>query len=170
MGTWSDGGEWVADLPRSVVRAHNLLHRATGVVVRDSAGRLLVHRRTDTKDVYPGRWDCSAGGVVLAGEDPVDAAVRELAEEVGVSGVALVPLGRRRYEDEVTRYDAWLFETTYDGPVRPQAEEVDWLGWLTPAEVAELLADPLRPFVPDARALLAPWWPHLLGAAARHAP
>ncbi len=163
MSTWSGDGAWLADVPRSEVRARNLLHRATGVVVRDPNGRLLVHRRTDTKDVFPGRWDCAAGGVVLAGEEPVDAAVRELAEEVGVRGVPLTSLGVGRYEDDVTRYDAWLFEVTWDGPVRGQAEEAAWLGWMAPAEVAALLADPARPFVPDTRALLGPWWPWLLG-------
>lgn len=166
VGTWSDDGEWVADVPRSRMRAQNLLHRATGVVVRDRAGRLLVHQRTHTKDVYPGLWDCCAGGVVLAGEDPVNAAVRELAEEVGIEGVLLEPLGRARYEDDVTRYDAHLFTATWEGPVRPQPEEVAWLGWMSPVEVAALLADPRRPFVPDTRELLGPWWPGLLGQEA----
>lgn len=164
VGTWSDDGTWLADVPRERVRAHNLLHRATGVVVRDPSGRLLVHRRTQTKDVYPGLWDCCAGGVVQAGEDPRDAAARELAEEVGVTGVPLEPLGRARYEDDVTRYDAFLFAATWDGPVRAQPEEVAWLGWMAPVEVADLLADPQRPFVPDTRALLASWWPRFLGA------
>src|SRR5262245_46992820 len=67
--------------PRSVMRRDNLRHSATGVLVRNPAGDIYVHRRTPTKDVYPGRYDFSAGGVVAAGEDPYDAVVRELAEE-----------------------------------------------------------------------------------------
>ena len=31
-------------------------------------GRLLVHRRSDDKDLWPGRWDLAVGGVVAAGE------------------------------------------------------------------------------------------------------
>ena len=48
-------------------------------------GRLLVHRRADDKDVWPGRWDLAVGGVVAAGEDYDTAAVREVAEEIGVT-------------------------------------------------------------------------------------
>ena len=39
-----------------------------------SAGQLLVHRRSDAKDLWPGRWDVGVGGVVGAGEAWADAA------------------------------------------------------------------------------------------------
>ena len=54
---------------RSVMRRENLWHAASSVVVRDPLGRIYLHRRTTTKDVYPGLLDFAAGGVVLAGED-----------------------------------------------------------------------------------------------------
>nr|WP_284290871.1 hypothetical protein [Angustibacter aerolatus] len=61
----------VGSATRSRVRAENLPHAATAVLLRDGDGLgagVYVHRRTDTKDVWPGRWDCFAGGVVGAGE------------------------------------------------------------------------------------------------------
>ncbi|MGI8695317.1 MAG: NUDIX hydrolase, partial [Mycobacteriales bacterium] len=61
-------GRVLGRAPRSDVRAGNLPHAGTGVLVRDSAGRVYVHRRADTKDVFPGLHDCFAGGVVGAGE------------------------------------------------------------------------------------------------------
>jgi 8-oxo-dGTP pyrophosphatase MutT (NUDIX family) len=63
------------------MRADNLIHGATGVVVRNSSGQIYVHRRTDTKDVYPGRYDFAAGGVLAVGEDPDEAALRELHDD-----------------------------------------------------------------------------------------
>ncbi|MCB0913776.1 MAG: NUDIX hydrolase, partial [Propionibacteriaceae bacterium] len=60
--------------PRSRMRAENLRHGATAVVVRNSSGQVYVHRRTPTKDVYPGRRDFAAGGVIGAGEEPDAAA------------------------------------------------------------------------------------------------
>jgi len=53
------------------------------VLCRDAAGRIYVHRRTDDKDVYPGMYDMTAGGVLGAGESYLEAARRELAEALG---------------------------------------------------------------------------------------
>ena len=53
-----------------MMRAQNLRHAATGIIVRDSYGRIYVHRRTPTKDVYPAHWDFTAGGVVLVRRGP----------------------------------------------------------------------------------------------------
>jgi len=138
------------------MRAQNLRHAATAVVVRDPLGRIHVHRRTDTKDVYPGRFDFAAGGVVLAGEDPLAAARREAEEELGVTS-ELVPLGEDDYADDHTAYHAFLYETTWDGPVRLQPEEVASGEWLTLERLAEMLTDPATPVVPDTAGLLGGW-------------
>ena len=152
---YDEAGRVVGRAPRSRVRAENLPHAGTGVVVRNSRGEIYVHRRTDTKDVFPGCYDLAAGGVVAAGEDPDDAAVREAAEELGVRGVPLRPLGVTRYADERTTYVAFLYETVYDGPITHQSQEVAWGAWMTPEQVLARLDDPAWPFVPDSRALLA---------------
>lgn len=154
VGIIDETGCEVDAVPRSVMRRDNLLHQATAVMVRDPSGRIYVHRRTDTKDVYPDMYDCCAGGVVTAGEDVHEAARRELAEELGIEGAPLRLLFVAPYADEHTRYLAHVFETRWDGPVRWQAEEVAWGDWLTPAQLADLVDDPLRPFVPDTGAIL----------------
>ena len=143
--------------PRSRVRRENLRHGATGVLVRNSRGEIYVHRRTTTKDVYPGRYDVAAGGVIAYGEDPFDAAVRELAEELGITGVELVALPEGDYRDDDTAYHAYLYECVWDGPVVHQPSEVDWGGWLSPAEVLEAMAGPDWSFVPDSSTLLVPY-------------
>jgi 8-oxo-dGTP pyrophosphatase MutT (NUDIX family) len=145
--------------PRSVVRRDNLRHAATAVVVRNRAGEVYVHRRTPTKDVYPGRYDFAAGGCVLAGEEPIDAARRELAEELGIRGVELAPLFRTSYADEVTDYVAFVFETRYDGPVQHQPEEVAWGAWMPLRELLGHIDGPLElwPFVPDTLACAGGW-------------
>jgi len=152
-----DSGVVIGSAPRSVVRRDNLRHGATGVLVRNAAGDVYVHRRTETKDVFPGAHDCWAGGVLLAGEDPLAGAERELAEELGVTGVPLVAIGVEPYEDEVTRYVGHLYQIRYEGRFRHQPEEVAWGGWMTLDELRRRLADPGWPFVPDGRAFLETW-------------
>ena len=147
-----DSGRVTGSAPRRRVRAENLPHAATAVLVRRPDGAVYVHRRTDTKDVFPGMHDAFAGGCVAAGEDPLEAARRELAEELGISGVELSPRFRRWYRDERTHYLAFGFETVWDGPVVHQPEEVAEGGWMPWEELLSRLSDPTWSFVPDGRA------------------
>jgi aminoglycoside phosphotransferase (APT) family kinase protein len=138
------------------MRAQNLRHGATGVVVRDSLGRIYIHRRTLSKDLYPGYWDFTAGGVLLDGEDPLEAARREAAEELGVTS-ELVSLGEADYTDDRTTYHAFRYETTWDGEIVWQPEEVSYGAWTTLEKVADLIADPTAEVMPDAVAVFADW-------------
>jgi 8-oxo-dGTP pyrophosphatase MutT (NUDIX family) len=151
----SPHGQVIGRAPRSRMRRENLPHAATSVAVRDPQGRIYVHRRTDTKDLFPGAHDVWAGGVVGAGEDPQDAAVRELAEELGLTGLTLRPLFTEWYADEHTTYLAHVYDTVYDperdGPIRHQPTEVADGWWSTLDDLADRLADPDWPFVPDGR-------------------
>jgi 8-oxo-dGTP pyrophosphatase MutT (NUDIX family) len=155
-----DSGRAVGVAPRERVRAENLPHSATGVVVRRPDGRVLVHRRSPDKDLWPGLLDVACGGVLVAGEEPEAGARRELAEEVGIDdpGLALRPLGRAWYRDESTWYLAYRYEVVWEGPVRFVDGEVTEAWWETPASVAALLADPAAPLVPDTRALFTPFF------------
>lgn len=57
-------------------------HLVCEIAVIDSMGRILLTKRHPDKP-YPLYWECS-GGSVLAGEAPIDGAVRELFEETGI--------------------------------------------------------------------------------------
>lgn len=149
-------GREVGTAPRSVVRRENLHHAATAVVVFNSRGEVFVHERTTTKDVYPGRFDFAAGGVLRAGEAPVEAAVREVYEELGVSS-PLVAIGESEYTDAHTSYWGFLFWTLTDEPLTFQPEEVAGGEWVSREQL--LASVDARPddFMPDTVALLGPW-------------
>jgi isopentenyldiphosphate isomerase len=148
-----DSGAVTGSAPRSVVRRDNLPHVVVAVLVRDSSGRVYVHRRTSTKDIFPDMHDCWVAGCMTAGEAPTAAATRELEEELGIRDAPLRSLGTRWYADEDTRQVGHAFTTTYDGPITHQESEIAWGDWLTMDELRDRLADPSWPFVPDGRAL-----------------
>ena len=106
----------IATVARTRVRAENLRHRAVFVLVRSSHGEVLVHRRSDTKDLWPSLWDLAVGGVVTAGEGYDEAAVREIAEELGINGVVLERLGSGRFEDDDVRLLGVVYRVEHDGP------------------------------------------------------
>lgn len=64
----NEQNEVIAQSSRQQMRAQRLRHRATYIVVHDGMGKILVQRRTDTKDFYPGWMDATAGGVVQSGK------------------------------------------------------------------------------------------------------
>ena len=150
-----DDGRVIGAASRRRVRAENLPHAATAVLLRRPTGEIYVHRRSRTKDLWPGRHDCAAGGVVLAGERPDAAAARELAEELGVPAAALTPLLRAWYHDEDTWYLAHVYTAVWDGEVTFADGEVEAGRWEPVAALMARLADPTWPFVPDTRTLLA---------------
>ncbi|WP_285499911.1 NUDIX domain-containing protein [Actinokineospora sp. NBRC 105648] len=155
-------GAVVGSATRERMRAEGLWHACGSVLVRSGDGeRVFAHRRTDTKDVYPGLHDCWAGGVVAAGESARACAERELAEELGITGVPLVPLFTLAVELPPVRVHLWCYEVRWDGPVVLQDSEVAAGWWLPVAELRERLADPGWPFVPDGRLAVEEWFRRL---------
>ncbi len=132
---------------RAEVRAANLRHRGIGVLCRRSTGELYVHRRTKTKDVFPCMYDMFVGGMVKAGEPYADAARRELAEELGVSGAPLRYLFKHFYSGEDNHCFSSIYEVTWDGPIAHQAAEIAWGAWMTEQDVTVRMKE--WDFVPD---------------------
>ncbi len=139
---------------RAEMRARRLRHRAVFIAVVGSDGRLLIHQRSFAKDLWPGRWDLAVGGVVASGESYAIAAVRELAEEVGVAGVAPVEIGGGRYEDGDVALVGRCFRVVADGPFTFADGEVIRAEWVALDDLDTLIEE--RSFLPDSVALLLP--------------
>ena len=144
----------IATVSRSEMRANRMMHRAVFIAVRHPDGRLLVHRRSLAKDLWPGRWDLAVGGVVSAGEEFDAAARRELAEEVGIMGAAPVPLGGGTYRDDDVALVGRCYQVVTPGPFEFADGEVIEAEWVSMEDVPALLA--AREFLPDSVELLLP--------------
>jgi 8-oxo-dGTP pyrophosphatase MutT (NUDIX family) len=143
-------------VPRHLVHRFNLLHRGIGMFVSadqpistvtdQSQPSVYVHRRTDTKRIFPSMYDMFVGGVSLAGEDGATTALREVAEELGLSGNSQQlsePLLTCVVCTAYNRCVVTLFAYTMDQAaesIRWQAEEVAW-GSFVPYDVVEAAAD-----------------------------
>ena len=144
-------------VPRRVMRADRLRHRAVFIAILDGAGRLLVHRRSPHKDVWPSWCDIAVGGVVGTGESYLDAAHRELAEEVGVSAATLEEIDRgesRAYDDDQVSLMARCYLLTSPGPFTFDDGEVVEAWWVHRDGLNDLLRR--ESFLPDSLALLLP--------------
>lgn len=123
---------------RREVHARKLLHRATHVLVFNREGRVFLQKRSLLKDSAPGCWDSSCSGHLDAGEDYLAAAVRELAEEIGVClpPEALV----FRCQLPPSADTGWefvrIFTARYDGPVTLNPAEIECGQWYAPEDVS----------------------------------
>jgi isopentenyldiphosphate isomerase len=152
-----DAGRTIGVVTRHEVRRRRLPHRCTYVLVFDHRGRLFIHLRTPTKDVYPSHWDVTIGGVVAAGEVFADGARREVREEIGVDA-AVERLFPFRYEDAATVVHAEVYRLLHDGPFQLQAAEIVRGEFVTLEEALD--RSRREPFCPDGLAVLREYLDH----------
>ena len=89
---------------RGTAVPEGLFHKVVHIWIQNSAGELLMQKRSDKVDNCPGVW-ATTGGSVQAGEEPITTAVRELAEELGLT----VSAEELRYCLMVRRKDAFCY-------------------------------------------------------------
>ncbi len=71
--------------PRSEVHSLGLFHRAVHTwIFCPATGEVVLQRRADCKDSWPGRWDISSAGHISAGGESLPSAIREVEEELGL--------------------------------------------------------------------------------------
>lgn len=74
-------------IDRETAHAKGILHRTSHVWIvrmRNEKLEILLQKRCDTKESFPGCYDISSAGHIPAGVDFKESAVRELEEELGV--------------------------------------------------------------------------------------
>lgn len=130
---------------REEAHAKGLRHRTVHIwVVREVEGKLqvLLQKRALDKDSFPGRLDTSSAGHMQAGDEPLESAQRELAEELGIfaSDDELEYAGKFRgnyqkvFHDKLFKDNEVAFVFVYRKPVdieklTLQKEELDSVVW-----------------------------------------
>ena len=59
-------------------------HLVVHICIFSSDGKMLIQQRQPFKDGWSNLWDITVGGSSVAGDTSIDAAVREVREEVGI--------------------------------------------------------------------------------------
>ncbi|MBR1623504.1 MAG: NUDIX domain-containing protein [Pseudobutyrivibrio sp.] len=131
---------------RKQAHAEGICHRTAHVwIVRDNEdcmADVLLQKRADNKDSFPGKYDTSSAGHILAGDEPLDSAIRELAEELGIEAkpsdltfIGTFPIQyEKEFHGEMFRDNEIAFVYVYNKDVNVdklslQKEEVESVEW-----------------------------------------
>lgn len=151
-----EDGNFTGELKgRTAVHRDGDLHGGSHIwIIEKHAGvtRVLLQKRSDDKDSFPGCYDCSCAGHVDAGENFLSTAIRELKEELSIDAreEELEFLFKQRVGGEYNFYGerfannevnfVYLLKKHVDiEKLTFQKEEIQGLCWKNVDEVLEIL-------------------------------
>lgn len=135
------------------------LHRASSVLLRNSKGEWLIQQRSVHKIVGALQWANTCCGNLRPKENYKQCALRRLREELGIVGVELKELDKFTYQvkcnDEFGEHEMdTVFVGQYEGPVKPNAEEVKDYKWISTQELLSDLAKNEQAYAPWTKLVL----------------
>ena len=130
---------------REKAHAEGIPHRTAHIwIIRKKEGKvqILLQKRSQNKDSFPGKFDTSSAGHIQAGDEPLESALRELKEELGISATpeqlhfaGTFPISfTKEFHGKMFRDEEIAFVYIYDHPVeidrltlqKEEVEEVQW--------------------------------------------
>jgi len=132
------------------------IKRVVQIFLFNTKGDVLIAKRGATAPFFPERWNASTAGHVDVGESYAHAAEREMQEEIGVSGVSLIEVGKAYMEEDI---DGWMgknfctvYRGRYDGDIDTSSIEISEARWIRPDELEAWMAERPDDFTPTCRA------------------
>ena len=133
-------GKVVGYAPRSVVHGNpSLIHRVVHVLVFNKKGELLLQKRSQNKDVAPGKWDTSVGGHVGIGEDLSFSLRREMHEELGISNCEPEYLYSYIHSNQYETELVTTYRCKYNGDISFNKDEIEEIQFWSFDEIREAI-------------------------------
>ncbi len=117
-----------------------------GVLCMHRDGTILLMKRHPEKPTHPGLYEASASGSVLAGENAMQAARRELMEETGITCGELTLMYEDRDATRLFRYYATQVDCCKEAVRLQPGETVDYC-WVTRQQLAAMLHEQPSPVI-----------------------
>lgn len=132
--------------PRGKNLPEGKYHKCVDVWLYNNKGEVLLSKRAQNRPTFPGYWE-PTGGAILAGEESLDGAVRELKEELGIdidkNTATLLHTKTRDWDDDYVYndlVDIWIFpfNENFNFDEATTYEVVEYC-WISPKEFNTLL-------------------------------
>ena len=126
---------------REKAHAEGIPHRTAHIwIIRKKEGRvqILLQKRSQNKDSFPGKFDTSSAGHIQAGDEPLESALREQLHFAGTFPISFA----KEFHGKMFRDEEIAFVYIYQEPVNTaelvlQTEEVEEVQWFDLEEVYE---------------------------------
>ena len=143
----------IGPIPRFIAHSHpKYIHRSICILVLNDKKELLLQKRSADKDTYPEYWTLSTTGHVTHGQTYLQAAKRELLEEVGLTNSLkritklFLPLSNETEYSTIYQTKI-IFET-----VRFNPEEISDIAWVNITRLSTFISK--KSVTPDALLVL----------------
>lgn len=137
--TVDETGKVTGTAPRSECHGNPaLIHRCAHVAVYHPDGRILLQKRSNAKDIQPGKWDTAVGGHLAVGEDFESGARREMNEELGLAtDTPLEFLFDSQIRNEIESENVRVFSAVSAGPFDFDRNEISEVRFWTRKELED---------------------------------
>jgi len=130
-------------LVRDETIPEGMFHLVCDILVKHVDGTFLLMKR-DSQKPFGGMWEATAGGSALAGETPLQCAVRELREETGIISTDLAEVGREVSNRTHSIYVEFLCITDWNkNKISLQKGETVDYKWISREELLAMNQDEL---------------------------
>lgn len=114
----NEAGETIGKATRRECRnGSKLLHPVIHLHIFNHSGDLYLQKRSENKDIQPGKWDTAVGGHIDYGETVTDALCREAREELNIANFKPAFLQQYIFDSLIIQNLAVAF-STHDGQKR----------------------------------------------------
>jgi len=132
----------IGPIPRGIAhKSPEKYYRTIFIIVKDEKDKVLLQKRSSSKDLYPNCWDLSVGGHVNYGETYTEAAIKELREELGivtnVKGLRFIGEVLVRLPSSNEFFHVFEYELKSVDEITLNADEVDSTMWMSIEQVKE---------------------------------
>ena len=150
LDIYDENRKWLGySRPRGASYMPGEYHLIVHVCLMNERGEMLIQQRSDSVAKWPGMWDLTIGGHVLAGETPEQAAERKVQEELGLqiilSEAGTVEMTIQNRLDTIFVVPVKCVRE-YDGDAEhllkkivPQEEEVKAVRWASIEEIRSMI-------------------------------
>lgn len=153
-------GKYLGTKEKSVCHSKNpgFYHKPVWVWIINSKNEILVQKRASCKKNFPNLWDMPSAGHIISGETPIQGAIRETYEELGIKTTKNDYLFVGEYIADISFEIAQIYLLKLDLDISKfhiQKDEVSEIKWLSFNEFEKLFySDDFVPFEDEYRLLV----------------